>query len=150
VNTGSWIELSLKTAFGPQYAVTVDDPLVYEAYMLSAILFGIFTVAGMIATPGMLFICILVVGVGSFISFWTWIGAIFGLVSLLTIETVVIRGGIAMFSAYILLDTYVIYQQAKAGVRDVVSHAITLLTDFLQLFVRIVYLLAKSKLKEKK
>lgn len=84
------------------------------------------------------------------ITFWTWIASFFGLVSLLAMEAVFIRLGLIIFSAYILVDTWVILQQAQAGIRDVVTHAITLLTDFLQLFVRVLYVLAKAQKEKEK
>jgi hypothetical protein len=49
---------------------------------------------------------------------------------------------------YIIFDTYLIQEEAKRGHKDVIGHAIRLLTDFLKVFVRIVVLLSKNKKKK--
>jgi len=149
-NVGTWIEFGSMQAFGRHYALSLRDELVMEAFILSALLFGIFTVAGFLATNNTLFISLVVVGVGSMITFWTSLATLFGLVSFLAFEAVYIKLGLVMASAYVLLDTWRILQQAKAGVHDVITHAITILTDFIQMFIRVLYLLSKSKSEKNK
>jgi len=143
-NVGSWIELGARTALGKD-TISLSDELVYESFVISSVIFGIFTMCGILATSEILFCTLAVCSVGAMITFWTAIASLFGLVSFLTIETVYIRLGLVITSGYILLDTWRILQQARAGFRDVISHSIMLLTDFVQLFVRVLYLLSKSK-----
>lgn len=48
---------------------------------------------------------------------------------------------------YIMFDTWLMQEEVKSGHRDVISHSIRLLTDFLKVFVRILVLLSKNKKK---
>jgi FtsH-binding integral membrane protein len=49
---------------------------------------------------------------------------------------------------YIIVDTWLIQEEAKSGHKDVIGHAIRLLSDFLKVFVRIVVLLSNNKKKK--
>jgi hypothetical protein len=94
INVGSWISLGLSqvglivnlVVFSPLQAgvrVSLDNQLVYDAFAITTILFAIFTVAGLLASPGVLFVAISTIMVGSTVLFWSAIGSLLGLVGFL-------------------------------------------------------------------
>ena len=55
-----------------------------------------------------------------------------------------------MFSLYVIYDTCQIIQRAEMGSKDYLMDAMKLYTDLIELFVRILILLAKSKQDERR
>src|SRR6185312_15451569 len=100
INVGSWIRLGLSQVglilIGNVLFLTVqagvrvslDNQLIYDAFAITAILFAIFTVAGLLASPGVVFVAISTIMVGSTVLFWSAIGSLFGLVGLLVCSCV--------------------------------------------------------------
>jgi hypothetical protein len=125
----------------------LDDQLVYDAFAVTTVLFSLFTVAGLLASPGILYIAIVTILVGSTVLFFTSLATLFGLVGLMAFNALHIKLGLVVSSMYIIFDTWLIQEEAKRGERDVISHSIRLLTDFLKVFVRILVLLSKNKKK---
>jgi len=145
INVGSWIQLALRQAGLP---LSLDNQLVYDAFAITSVLFSLFTVTGLLATPGILFITIATILVGSTVIFWSAIASLFGLVSLMTMNAIYIKLGLVVSSLYIIFDTWMIHEDVLRGHRDVIGHSVRLLSDFLKVFMRLVVLLSKNKKKK--
>eukprot|EP00292_Cryptomonas_paramecium_P033799 CAMPEP_0113729794 /NCGR_PEP_ID=MMETSP0038_2-20120614/42773_1 /TAXON_ID=2898 /ORGANISM="Cryptomonas paramecium" /LENGTH=77 /DNA_ID=CAMNT_0000661727 /DNA_START=575 /DNA_END=808 /DNA_ORIENTATION=- /assembly_acc=CAM_ASM_000170 len=60
-------------------------------------------------------------------------------------------GGLLIFIGYVVFDTQMIIEDASAGRKDFVRHALDLLLDFVAVFVRLLVILARnSEKKERK
>ena len=58
--------------------------------------------------------------------------------------------GLLIMCGFVLYDTQLIVEKAKAGSRDYLSHAIELFVDFVGIFIRLVIILTKNSREEKK
>jgi len=141
INIGTWIQFGSAKAGLP---ITLNNALVYDSFTLTTILFVIFSIVGTLATPGILFLALSAIGIGGTVMFWTAIASLFGLTSLLAFNAAYINLGLIVASCYIVIDTWRINEEAKRGVRDVIEHSLTLLTDFITVFIRILYLLSRK------
>lgn len=102
------------------------------------------------ATTQILFIALATSGIGGLIIFWTTIASLFGIVGAGAFDLIYIRLGLIVVSMYVLIDTWKIKKQAEEGIQDVIAHSMILLSDFAQVFVRLLFILAKSGKNKKK
>ena len=80
-----------------------------------------------------------------FLSVYTLIASMCGLSVPDELEYIGILGGIVVFSLYNAYDTHVLIRDAEKGKRDYVVHSVNYLLNIVNLFLRMLKLLAKMK-----
>ena len=81
------------------------------------------------------------------LGYLTFFNFFFGFGAAYTLELYL---GLAVFSLYIAADTQLIVNKAASGRYDVVSDAMALFADLVQVFVRILVILMKKEEKKEK
>eukprot|EP00005_Dracoamoeba_jomungandri_P003916 CAMPEP_0174259446 /NCGR_PEP_ID=MMETSP0439-20130205/8266_1 /TAXON_ID=0 /ORGANISM="Stereomyxa ramosa, Strain Chinc5" /LENGTH=233 /DNA_ID=CAMNT_0015343335 /DNA_START=36 /DNA_END=737 /DNA_ORIENTATION=+ len=127
------------------YALHVDPNMIVTAFALTLAIFGSFSGfalfskrRSMLYLGGFLFS-------GLSMLFWmSFLNLFFGSVFIFNLS---LYGGLLLFCGFIVFDTQLVIERASLGNKDVVMHSLDLFLDFLQIFVRILAILAK---KEKK
>jgi FtsH-binding integral membrane protein len=121
------------------YVGASEPSIVFNAYMITAIVFGCFTMAalhaestkflhlGGILSAGLLTLCIT-----SFFARYEYV------------HTVVLWGGLALNCGFIVYDTQLIAEKRRRGDTDYIWHAVMLFIDFVNVF-RYVLILLKEK-----
>ena len=64
-------------------------------------------------------------------------------------DLIYVRGGLVAFVLKVGVDVQIIIEKAESGDRDVVSHALTMVLNFLNIFIRVIVQLAKLSKKKK-
>ncbi|XP_047319718.1 bax inhibitor 1-like [Impatiens glandulifera] len=132
-------------SIGPliELAIEIDPGMLISAFVGCAVAFGCFSMAAMLARRreylylgGLLSSCISIL-------FWLqFASSIFGGSS--AIFKFELYFGLLVFVGYIVVDTQEIIEKAHFGDLDYVKHALTLFTDFVAVFVRILLIMIKN------
>ncbi|XP_074269217.1 bax inhibitor 1-like [Silene latifolia] len=132
-------------SIGPlvQLAVAVDPSILVSAFVGCAIAFGCFSAAAMLARRQEYLWLGALCSSGLSMLFWLQIASSLfgGLTSTFKFE---LYFGLLVFVGYIVFDTQMIIEKAHQGDLDHVKHALTLFTDFIAVFVRILIILLKN------
>ncbi|KAK9716301.1 hypothetical protein RND81_06G223900 [Saponaria officinalis] len=132
-------------SIGPlvQVAIEIDPSILVSAFVGCAIAFGCFSAAAMVAKRQEYLWLGAVCSSGLSLLFWLqFASSLFGgLTSLFKFE---LYFGLLVFVGYIVFDTQMIIEKAHHGDLDHVKHALTLFTDFIAVFVRILVILLKN------
>jgi len=124
--------------------------LVWEALSLTSGTYACFFFSGLIARDQgiSLFWMSSFISAGLWILFFSYFFAALGLTAVVggQFELIYIKFGLLLYCFKIAYETQVIVEKVeKENDRDVVSHALTMMLNFLHLFIRIIKILAKSK-----
>ncbi|EFC45786.1 bax inhibitor protein [Naegleria gruberi] len=134
-------------ATGPvvNYALDLNETVVLQAFVLTCVIFGCFTVAAMMnERRDYLYLS----GFISSLSLILLFNSLFRFSFNLTLY-----GGLILFVLYILYDTQMIIRKVElvgAKNSDAISHSLELFIDFAQLFIRILVLLSDKEENKKK
>ncbi|XP_073287459.1 bax inhibitor 1-like [Primulina huaijiensis] len=134
-----------------ELAINFDPSIVVSAFVGCAVAFGCFSAAAMVARRREYLYLGGLLSSGLSILFWLhFASSIFGgSMALFKFE---LYFGLLVFVGYIVVDTQDIIEKAHFGDLDYVKHALTLFTDFVAVFVRILIIMLKnaSEKEEKK
>lgn len=124
-------------------AIQVDSSILVTAFLGCAIAFGCFSAAAIVAKRREYLYLGGLLSSGVSILLWLSLAAsIFGGWS--AIFKFELYFGLLVFVGYIVYDTQEIIERAHLGDLDYVKHALTLFTDFVAVFVRILTILLKN------
>ncbi|KAJ8538693.1 hypothetical protein K7X08_029989 [Anisodus acutangulus] len=134
-----------------ELAIDFDPSIVIGAFVGCAVAFGCFSAAAMVARRREYLYLGGLLSSGLSMLFWLhFASSIFGgSVALFKFE---VYFGLLVFVGYIVVDTQDIIEKAHLGDLDYVKHALSLFTDFIAVFVRILIIMLKnaSEKEEKK
>lgn len=123
-------------------AINIDQKLLLIASTSTFIVFTSFTFSSMFTQRRSYLYLGGVLGSATFVLFWISLANSFlRYRGLFTLE---LYGGLVVFSLYVLYDTQKIIEQANQGYKGVINHALTLFSDFISIFVRILIILIKK------
>lgn len=132
-------------SIGPLIEVAIDfDPsILVSAFVGCALAFGCFSAAAMVARRREYLYLGGLLSSGLSLLFWLqFASSIFGgSMALFKFE---LYFGLLVFVGYIVVDTQAIIEKAHYGDLDYVKHALTLFTDFVAVFVRILIIMLKN------
>uniref|UniRef100_A0A803LUG3 Bax inhibitor 1 n=1 Tax=Chenopodium quinoa TaxID=63459 RepID=A0A803LUG3_CHEQI len=121
-------------------AIQVDPSLLVSAFVGCAIAFGCFSAAAMFAKRREFLYLGALLSSGVSILFWLhFASSLFG--GYAAIFKFELYFGLLVFVGYIVFDTQQIIEKAHFGDLDYVKHALTLFTDFIAVFVRILIIM---------
>ncbi|CAL9195208.1 unnamed protein product [Musa hybrid cultivar] len=141
-------------SIGPliRLAVDFDTSILITAFVGTALAFGCFSGAAIVAKRREFLYLGGLLSSGLSVLLWLqFAGSIFGQST--AMFKVEIYFGLLVFLGYMVFDTQEIIERAHHGDRDYLKHALTLFTDFLAVFVRILVIMLKNasdKSEEKK
>jgi len=138
VNLGPLIEVALM----------VNPTIVMEALLGTAIVFGSFTLAAMYAPRGHY----LYLGgtLFSLLNVIMWLGIFNIFVGSRLLFEVKLYGGLLLFCGFIVYDTQLIVEKARAGSRDYILHGLELFVDAIQVFRKLLIILTNKEAEKKK
>jgi FtsH-binding integral membrane protein len=127
------------------YILEVDhsERLIMNASILTALVFGSFTLASLLTNKR----SFIYLGglLGSVLSLYSWMTFINIFLNSKTLYSVELYLGLLMFSGYVMYDTQlIIYRATYLKSFDVVSHTLDLFIDLVGIFVRILLILFKE------
>ncbi|CAO2837868.1 unnamed protein product [Amaranthus hypochondriacus] len=128
-------------------AIQIDYSILVTAFVGCAIAFGCFSAAAVFARRREFLYLGALLSSGVSILFWLqFASSIFGgSASLFKFE---LYFGLLVFLGYIVFDTQEIIEKAHFGDLDYVKHALTLFTDFVAVFVRILIIMLKNSMEK--
>ncbi|KAL3497573.1 hypothetical protein ACH5RR_040305 [Cinchona calisaya] len=140
-------------SIGPliELAIEFDPSILVGAIVGCAVAFGCFSAAAMLARRREYLYLAGLLSSGLSILFWLhFASSIFG--GSLALFKFELYFGLLVFVGYIVVDTQDIIEKAHYGDLDYVKHALTLFTDFVAVFVRVLIIMLKnaSEKEEKK
>ncbi|CAI8589103.1 unnamed protein product [Vicia faba] len=124
-------------------AIQVDSSLIFSSFVATALAFGCFSGAALVAKRREYLYLGGLVSSGLSILLWLhFASSIFGgSMALFKFE---LYFGLLVFVGYIVVDTQEIVEKAHLGDLDYVKHALTLFTDLAAIFVRILVIMLKN------
>ncbi|KAI5655782.1 hypothetical protein M9H77_32969 [Catharanthus roseus] len=132
-------------SIGPliELAIDFDPSILVSSVVGCAVAFGCFSAAAMVARRREFLYLAGVLSSGLSILFWLhFASSIFGgSAALFKFE---LYFGLLVFVGYIVVDTQDMIEKAHYGDLDYVKHALTLFTDFIAVFVRILIIMLKN------
>ncbi|XP_044476390.1 bax inhibitor 1-like [Mangifera indica] len=124
-------------------AIQVDSSILITAFVGTGLAFACFSVAAMVARRREYLYLGGLLSSGLSMLFWLqFASSIFG--GSTTIFKFELYFGLLVFVGYIVVDTQEIIEKAHFGDFDYVKHALTLFTDFVAVFVRILIIMLKN------
>ncbi|KAK4728434.1 hypothetical protein R3W88_021422 [Solanum pinnatisectum] len=140
-------------SIGPliELGINFDPSIVFGAFVGCAVVFGCFSAAAMLARRREYLYLGGLLSSGVSLLFWLhFASSIFG--GSMAVFKFELYFGLLVFVGYIIFDTQEIIEKAHLGDMDYVKHALTLFTDFVAVFVRILIIMLKnaSEKEEKK
>ncbi|KAJ9536513.1 hypothetical protein OSB04_un000307 [Centaurea solstitialis] len=132
-------------SIGPliELAIEVDPSILVSAFVGTAIAFACFSGAAMLARRREYLYLGGLLSSGVSILFWLhFASSIFG--GSLAMFKFELYFGLLVFVGYMVVDTQEIIEKAHLGDLDYVKHALTLFTDFVAVFVRILIIMLKN------
>ena len=124
----------------------VMDDFVFEALQITGAVYAAFTLSALVMPSRVMVYVGAFAAIGAMCMWADYLLARLGFSafgSVLLLDH--LKLGVAIFGAKTAYDTHVILEDYDAGHRDVLNHALKALTNFLNLFVRIIKLMAESK-----
>ncbi|KXS09202.1 hypothetical protein M427DRAFT_64582 [Gonapodya prolifera JEL478] len=122
---------------------TGNTSLIFQALSSSTIIFGSFSLASYMASQRVILYTVALLGsLGGTMAWLSLWNVFMGSRPTMAAELYL---GLALVAGYIVVDTQLILARAERGIRDVTSDAFTLFVDAVQLFVRVLVLLAKNR-----
>jgi FtsH-binding integral membrane protein len=126
-----------------QLAIDIDPSILVSAFVGSAVAFGCFSAAAMLAKRREYLYLAGILSSGLSILFWLEFASfIFG--GSAAIFKFELYFGLLIFVGYMVVDTQDIIERAHLGDLDYVKHSLTLFTDFVAVFVRILLIMLKN------
>ncbi|CAK8539526.1 unnamed protein product [Lathyrus sativus] len=124
-------------------AIQVDPSLIFSSFVATALAFGCFSGAALVAKRREYLYLGGLVSSGLSILLWLhFASSIFGgSMALFKFE---LYFGLLVFVGYIVVDTQEIVEKAHFGDLDYVKHALTLFTDLAAIFIRILVIMLKN------
>ncbi|XP_049415510.1 bax inhibitor 1-like [Solanum stenotomum] len=140
-------------SIGPliELGINFDPSIVFGAFVGCAVVFGCFSAAAMLARRREYLYLGGLLSSGVSLLFWLhFASSLFG--GSMAVFKFELYFGLLVFVGYIVFDTQEIIEKAHLGDMDYVKHALTLFTDFVAVFVRILIIMLKnaSEKEEKK
>ncbi|KAG4973059.1 hypothetical protein JHK87_029880 [Glycine soja] len=136
------------SSIGPliDLAIHIDPSLIFSAFVGTALAFACFSGAALVARRREYLYLGGLVSSGLSILLWLhFASSIFGgSTALFKFE---LYFGLLVFVGYIVVDTQEIVERAHLGDLDYVKHALTLFTDLVAVFVRILVIMQKQRMK---
>ncbi|RAL50691.1 unnamed protein product [Cuscuta campestris] len=132
-------------SIGPLIEVAIDfDPsILVSAFVGCALAFGCFSAAAMVASRREYLYLGGLLSSGLSLLFWLqFASSVFG--GSMEFFKFELYFGLLVFVGYIVVDTQTIIEKAHYGDLDYVKHALTLFTDFVAVFVRILIIMLKN------
>ncbi|XP_010258747.1 PREDICTED: bax inhibitor 1-like [Nelumbo nucifera] len=132
-------------SLGPliDFAIRIDQSILISAFVGTAVAFGCFSAAAMLARRREFLYLGGLLSSGLSILFWLhFASSIFG--GSTAIFKFELYFGLLVFVGYMVVDTQEIIEKAHFGDLDYVKHALTLFTDFAAVFVRILIIMLKN------
>ncbi|XP_045815389.1 bax inhibitor 1-like [Trifolium pratense] len=124
-------------------AIQIDPSLIFSSFVATALAFGCFSGAALVAKRREYLYLGGLVSSGLSILMWLhFASAIFG--GSMAIFKFELYFGLLVFVGYIVVDTQEIVEKAHLGDLDYVKHALTLFTDLAAIFVRILVIMIKN------
>ncbi len=121
----------------------VDPAIPLKAFLLTCVVFGCFSLAALLTTDrrflylyGVLSTCLLGLCVLTILNVF---------VQSPFVQNLWLYGGLVLFSLFVAVDTQVIIERALRGDSDSVHSALDLFLDALNIFIRIMLILARNK-----
>lgn len=149
----SWIpDLDSFFDWNPQASkCDLNAQLVSDAFTITAAIYGCFFVAGLLAPTENIFWLASFVQIGVLaLTAQYWLARLGFGPFLHSFDLIYVQVGLVIYSVKVAVDTAMIKIKYESGDRDVVSHALTQLTNILQLFIRIITILAEISKEAKK
>ncbi|KAJ8633834.1 hypothetical protein MRB53_027170 [Persea americana] len=136
-----------------EFVIELDPSILVSAFVGTAVAFGCFSAAATLARRREYLYLGGLLSAGLSILFWLqFASSIFG--GSTAIFKFELYFGLLVFLGYMVVDTQEIIERAHLGDLDYVKHALTLFTDFVAVFVRILIIMSKNAVekseKEKK
>eukprot|EP00118_Oscarella_pearsei_P024591 m.306369 g.306369 ORF g.306369 m.306369 type:complete len:239 (+) comp41189_c0_seq1:75-791(+) len=137
-------------SLGPllDFAVQVDPSIIPTAFLSTCVVFVSFTLSALWAEKrsflylgGTLFSCLNVLLLAGLVNLFARSAFIFNLQ---------LYGGLAIMCAFVLYDTQLIVEKRRSGDTDFIWHSVDLFIDFVEIFRRILIILAKNSKKKSK
>jgi len=124
-------------------AIQVDPSLIFSSFVATALAFGCFSGAALVAKRREYLYLGGLVSSGLSILLWLHFASFIfgGSMALFKFE---LYFGLLVFVGYIVVDTQEIVERAHLGDLDYVKHALTLFTDLAAIFVRILVIMLKN------
>jgi FtsH-binding integral membrane protein len=120
------------------------DEMLYSAFVLTALCYACFFLTAILAPPGRAQYLAPLVTCGIFILSGTyWLSRIFGFMGSDGFDVMYVQMGLVIYCVKVYVDTEEIYERVRKGDRDVISHSLKIFFNFLQIFIRIITILAK-------
>jgi len=128
-----------------KYTLELDPSIVLVAFVGTLLVFGCLTASALLAKRK----SYLFLGgfLASALSNLLFLGLLNIFLQIEFLQLVSLYGGLVMFCGYVLYDSQVIVEKVNQGSRDHVRHAATLFIDLVNIFVRILIILAKNSKK---
>uniref|UniRef100_F6I7Q1 Bax inhibitor 1 n=1 Tax=Vitis vinifera TaxID=29760 RepID=F6I7Q1_VITVI len=124
-------------------AIEIDPSILVSAFVGTAVAFGCFSAAAMLARRREYLYLGGVLSSGLSILFWLhFASSLFG--GSTAIFKFELYFGLLVFVGYMVVDTQDIIEKAHLGDRDYVKHSLLLFTDFAAVFVRILIIMLKN------
>ncbi|XP_015896705.1 bax inhibitor 1 [Ziziphus jujuba] len=134
-----------------QLAVEIDPSILISAFVGTALAFGCFSLAAILAERREYLYLSGLLSSGLSMLLWLhFASSLFG--GSTAIFKFELYFGLLVFVGYMVVDTQDIIEKAHYGDLDYVKHALTLFTDFVAVFIRILFIMLKnsSEKREKK
>lgn len=133
------------TSVGPliEFVIEFDSSILISAFVGTAVAFGCFSAAATVAKRREYLYLGGLLSAGLSILFWLhFASAMFG--GSTAIFKFELYFGLLVFLGYMVVDTQEIIEKAHLGDLDYVKHALTLFTDFVAVFVRLLIIMTKN------
>tara|TARA_B100001094_G_scaffold300713_1_gene326346 strand:+ start:46 stop:864 length:819 start_codon:yes stop_codon:yes gene_type:complete len=150
---GTWIELALRVADdnlidmipGTVGSEWMNDTIVKEAFIISAGIFLAFTISAFVFPVDQVWIGS-ILGVGLEACFLVYCGTVFGIFTTACFNVIYICGGVVVFCGFVVYDTHILLERARGEKQaDCIADAIDLFLDFINIFIRLVYIMVQNK-----
>jgi len=132
-------------SIGPlmELVIQIDPSIIVTAFFATVLIFGCFTLSALWAEQR----SYLYLGgiLGSGLSIMLLLGLVNLFVGSFFLYQIHLYGGLLLFCAFVMYDTQLIVEKHRLGDKDFVWHSLDLFLDFINIFRRIMIILAQNK-----